>query len=142
MARIQLTDDDRERYARARAAGMARALNPSAVRDARYDPVRDAIELTFRAGGVMVIPRAFVQGLARASPRTCAALALSPAGDALSWRAKDLDVYIPGLVELAFGTQLFASATGRRGGLTRSKAKAEAARANGAKGGRPRKNGA
>jgi hypothetical protein len=39
----------------------------------------------------------------------------------------------------AFGTRLFAAATGRRGGRRKSKAKAVAAKANGAKGGRPRK---
>lgn len=139
MAKIHLTKDDRDRYALARAAGLAQELNPSAVRDARYDSNRDAIELTFRGGGVMLIPRALVRGLERASAKTCAALVLAPGGDAVSWPSKDLDVYVPGLVELAFGTQLFACATGRRGGMSRSDAKAAAARANGAKGGRPRK---
>lgn len=56
----------------------------------------------------------------------------------LAPRALDVDVYVPGLVERAFGTRLFAAATGRRGGRRRSKAKAAAAKANGAKGGRPR----
>jgi hypothetical protein len=51
----------------------------------------------------------------------------------------DVDVYVPGLVERAFGSRLFAAATGRRGGRRKSKAKADAARTNGAKGGRPRK---
>lgn len=31
-------------------------------------------------------------------------------GDALSWPSLDVDVYIPGLVERAFGTRLFAAA--------------------------------
>jgi hypothetical protein len=51
----------------------------------------------------------------------------------------DVDIYVPGLVGVAFGKRLFAAATGRTGGSRTSKAKAAAARANGAKGGRPRK---
>ncbi len=66
-------------------------------------------------------------------------IGVSAAGDALSWPVLDVDVYVPGLVERAFGTRLFARATGQRGGRRQSKAKAAAARANGAKGGRPRK---
>ena len=64
---------------------------------------------------------------------------VSPAGDALSWPSLDVDVYVPGLVDRAFGTRLFAASTGSRGGRRRSKAKAGAAKANGATGGRPRK---
>jgi hypothetical protein len=87
----------------------------------------------------MLSPRGLVPGLERATAADIAGIALSPAGDALSWPALDLDIYLPGLVERAFGTRLFAAATGRQGGAKRSKAKAAAAKRNGAKGGRPRK---
>jgi hypothetical protein len=86
----------------------------------------------------MAIPRRIIPGLERASRSNLEAILVSPAGDALSWPSLDMDVYVPGLVELAFGSRLFAAATGRRGGRRRSKAKA-AAKANGAKGGCPRK---
>ena len=135
----EVTSADRERYARARARGKARAQDDSALVDARYDADRDRFELTFRGGGAMAIPRRMIPGLERRPAATLAAVRVSPAGDALRWRSLDVDVYLPGLVERAFGTRLFAAATGRRGGRRRSKAKAEAARANGAKGGRPRK---
>jgi hypothetical protein len=82
----------------------------------------------------MAIPRAMIPGLESASQSNLEAVEVSPAGDALSWPS-----YVPGLVERAFGTRLFAAATGRRGGRRKSKAKAVAAKANGAKGGRPRK---
>mgnify|MGYP001210704519 CR=1 FL=1 len=64
---------DRERFARARARGDARAEDPSAIVDARYDAARDAIELKFRSGGVITIPRQVVPSLAvgpRSVPRT------------------------------------------------------------------------
>lgn len=139
MAEPEVTSKERERYARARAQGEARRHDASAVVEAHYDPVGDLIDLKFGGGGSMAIPRTAVPGLQRASASKLASVVVSPAGDALSWPSLDVDVYVPGLVERAFGSRLFAAATGRRGGRTRSKAKAAAAKANGAKGGRPRK---
>lgn len=139
MPAANLTSKDRERFARARARGQTRAKDPSAVVEAQYDPTRDAIGLRFRSGGSMTIPRKIIPGLEDVSSSALGEISVSPAGDALSWRSLDIDVYVPGLVERAFGTRLFARATGQRGGQRRSKAKAAAARANGAKGGRPRK---
>jgi hypothetical protein len=139
MARTEISAKDRDRFARARARGQARVEDPAAVIDARYDSDADAIELAFKGGGSMSIPRTMVPGLARASASNLDGVRLSPAGDALFWPSLDVDVYVPGLVERAFGTRLFAASTGRRGGRRRSKAKTAAAKANGAKGGRPRK---
>ena len=139
MAETDVSSKDRERYARARARGEARAQHPSAVVAARYEPDRDLIDLTFAGGGSMAIPRKAVPGLERATPATIESVVVSPAGDALSWPALDVDIYVPGLVERVFGTRLFAAATGRRGGRRRSKAKAAASKTNGAKRGRPRK---
>ena len=134
-----VTMEDRERFARARARGDARTQDPSAVVAARYDSVRDTIDLQFRNGCSMSIPRRAVPDLETVPAGTLGVIEVSPAGDALSWRAHDVDIYVPGLVERAFGTRLFARASGQRGGQRRSKAKTAAARANGAKGGRPRK---
>ena len=139
MARTEISAKDRDRFARARARGQARVEDPSALINARYDSDADAIELAFKGGGSMTIPRTVVPGLERASASKLDAVVVSPAGDSLSWPSLDVDVYVPGLVERAFGTRLFAASTGRRGGRRRSKAKAAAAKANGAKGGRPRK---
>jgi Protein of unknown function (DUF2442) len=135
----EVSSTDRERYARARARGRARAQDGSAVVNVRYDGDRDGFELLFRGGGTMAIPRKMIPGLERRPAAKLAAVRVSPPGDALWWPSLDVDVYVPGLVERAFGSRLFAAATGRRGGRRRSKAKTEAARANGATGGRPRK---
>ena len=139
MVAVNVTARDRERYARARARGQARSQDPSGVVDARYDPERDTVNLTFQSGGSMTIPRRIIPGLDRAPASALGSIDISPAGDALSWRSLDVDVYVPGLVERAFGTRLFAAAAGRRGGRRKSKAKTAAAKLNGAKGGRPRK---
>jgi hypothetical protein len=139
MANTELTAKERERFERARARGIQRARDGSALVGARYNPRRDTLELMFRGGGAMVIPRTLVPGLSRVTAADVGPPVVSPAGDALAWPPLDLDVYVPGLVARAFGTQLFAAAAGRQGGRRRTKAKTLAAKLNGAKGGRPRK---
>ena len=133
------TAADRDRFQAARARGEARVQDASALVDAHYDRNSDAVCLLFRGGGSMTIPRHAIPGLERQPASVLETISVSPAGDALLWPAIDADVYVPGLVERAFGNRLFAAAAGRRGGQQRTKAKRAAARRNGAKGGRPRK---
>src|SRR5947207_15624250 len=99
MATTRVTPNDRDRYAEARARGKSRAEHPSAVIEARYDAEADVIALNFGGGGSMAIPRKAVPGLERATSETVQSMVLSPAGDALSWPALDVDVYVPDLVE-------------------------------------------
>jgi hypothetical protein len=139
MATKDLTARDRERFKAARALGQKRVEDASGVTDASYDRASDVVRLVFRGGGSMTIPRRLIPGLEGQSASALESVSVTPAGDALLWPSIDADVYIPGLVERAFGQRLFASASGRRGGRRRSKAKAAAARLNGAKGGRPKK---
>jgi hypothetical protein len=139
MAGAKVSADDRHRFARARDLGQREANDPSAVTGVSYNRRRDTVELRFAGGGMMAIPRELIPGTERASPDDLVGVSVARAGDAVSWRSLDVDVYIPGLVERAFGQRLFAAAAGRKGGLRTSSAKAAAARANGAKGGRPPK---
>ena len=139
MAANRITAEDRERFARAREAGQRASHDPSAVTGARYVPRRDAIELMFAGGGTMMIPRQLIPELEGVSSAILASVTLSPAGDALAWRTVDIDLYVPGLVERAFGSRILAASSGRRGGQRTSKAKLAASRANGKKGGRPPK---
>lgn len=46
-----------------------------------------------------------------------------PGGRRPSWPSLDVDVYVPGLLERAFGTRLFGRATGQRGGRRRRRPK-------------------
>jgi hypothetical protein len=61
------------------------------------------------------------------------------AGEAIRWDELDVDISFEGCLERAFGRQLFARAAGRIAGSARTRKKSAAARANGAKVGRPRK---
>ena len=140
MAVVDLNLTDRERYARARTRGLARSRDASAILDAHYDAGRDAIDLKFRGGGSMMIPRQIIPGLKQTSSSNLnAPIRISPAGDALSWPSLDLDIYVPGLVERAFGAHLFVAATGRQGGRTKSGAKGIATKVQGVRGKRPAK---
>ena len=139
MAVNRLSVSDRDRFAAARAQGRARRRDPSAIVDAKYVTRLGSIALTFRGGGSMLIPRQLIPELSRASLSHLRTVSVSPAGDALSWSALDVDVYVPGLVARAFGTRLFAAAAGGPGGRRRPLPKAVAIEADGAKRGRPRK---
>ena len=98
MAKSDVTTKDRERFERARARGALRARDGSAVVSARYNARGDTLDLRFRGGGSMVIPRTLVPGLGRLAAADLDAPVVSPAGDALCWPNLDLDVYVPGLV--------------------------------------------
>ena len=82
MAKIEIATTNRDRYARARVRGKARVEDSSAVVDARYDAGADSVELRFRGGGSMSIPRAIVPGLERASASKLEPVVLSPTGGA------------------------------------------------------------
>jgi hypothetical protein len=133
----KFTAEENERYRRAREAALAEERDPSYVIRLRYDKQRDMIDLYFRCGGMISVPRRKVRGLEKG--RVPGPITLSEGHDAVSCRAADVDHYIPGLIERVFGPRLFAAAIGARGGRQRSRAKTVAVRLNGRKGGRPRK---
>jgi hypothetical protein len=63
---------------------------------------------------------------------------ISPNGLGLHWPQLDADLYVPALIEGAFGSSM--DATYRElGGSARSAAKAKASRENGTRGGRPQR---
>lgn len=111
---------------------------PEAVA-ASYDPAGDAIVIRFADGVELRLPRRLVQGLQRATPEQLGRIVVEGPGTGLVWPALGVAHYVPGLVTGVFGTRQWMVEIGRRGGARRTKAKALAARANGAKGGRPRR---
>ena len=104
---------------------------------ARYHRGADHIIIGLRGGAVVAIPRAAIKELNKAAAADIEAVEL--VGDGLHWEELDVDVSISGLIARVLGPGFVAREAGRLGGTARSEAKAAAARANGLKGGRPRK---
>lgn len=64
---------------------------------------------------------------------------ITQAGDAIHWDNLDAHYTIAGLAASIFGTREWMKELARKGGQAKSDAKAKASRANGLKGGRPRR---
>jgi len=104
----------------------------------RYDAKGDAISLVFADGVRLSIPRKQLQGLENGSRSQLSKIEITGNGTGLYWPLLDVDHYVLGLLEHKFGTKRWMEQMGRRGGLVRSKAKSEAAKRNGIRGGRPK----
>jgi hypothetical protein len=111
-------------------------VNPAV--GAMYVVADDAIAIDFADGVQLRIPRRLVQGLQHATPDQLGRIQIEGPGTGLLWPVLGVAHYIPGFVAGIFGTPQWMAEIGRRGGASRTTAKAAAARANGAKGGRPR----
>lgn len=122
----------RARAARERAAGR-RAVS------AAYDAHTGRVMVELTSGYVFGFPAAAVPALARAAPDELAAVEVSPGGGGLHWEALDVDLSVPGLLLSAVGRAEKLRELARLAGRVTSEPKTAAARANGAKGGRPRK---
>jgi hypothetical protein len=102
-----------------------------------YDAINDLVMIETTRGFRWGIPRHRIAPLAEASPAELVQLTISPSGDGLHWDALDVQLSVPGLLVDALGAGTLAKELARRGGQSTSDAKADAARRNGAKGGRP-----
>jgi len=112
---------------------------PRAVK-AQYDADAGRIVVDLANGCAYAFPTERVQELIGASGDDLADVEVDGAGFNLHWPKLDVDLYVPALVSGIFGTRAWmAGELARIAGKTKSPTKAAAARANGAKGGRPRK---
>lgn len=103
---------------------------------ARYDAASGRVIVELTNGCVFAFPPRLAEGLQDATDQQLAAVDILGRGYGLHWEDLDVDLSLPGLMAGLFGTRAFMA---RHAGRATSPAKAEAARVNGAKGGRPRK---
>jgi len=113
---------------------------PRAV-SARYDAARGRVELELKDGCLFAFPADMAEGLRGASPAALAKLELVGDGYALHWEDLDVHFTVPGLLAGRLGSRVWMREHARRAGSTTSEAKAEAARRNGMRGGRPPRSG-
>ena len=114
-----------------------RQLEPRAAA-ARYDRQLGRVVVELNNGCTFAFPPRLAQGLETATEEQLAQIELLGAGSGLHWEALDADLSIAGLLAGLFGTRAYMA---QHAGHATSSAKAAAARANGTKGGRPRKAG-
>lgn len=87
----------------------------------------------------LVLPVEELQGLERATHEQLTKCELVGRGTGISFPALDADFYVPALMEGVYGTRRWMAELGKKGGGSKTDAKRQAARENGAKGGRPKK---
>ncbi|HEV2562270.1 MAG TPA: DUF2442 domain-containing protein [Rhizomicrobium sp.] len=118
------------------ARGKAKNETEPRAQSVRFDRDVRKIVVTFTNGSEFSFPPELAQGLSGATDEQLGAIRILGKGHGLHWEALDTDLTVPGLVDQVFGTRKFMA---QQAGKAKSAAKAAAARENGAKGGRPRK---
>jgi hypothetical protein len=138
MARGQLTEKEilaQIPRAKLRARG-AQAKGLRAV-SAKYDAHSRRVVMETSTGHLFGFPVTAIPALRKASPEDLRQVELSPSGSGLHWECLDVDLDVPALIIGVVGRQEGIRQLARAAGSVTSKKKAAAARANGAKGGRP-----
>jgi hypothetical protein len=128
----------KDQFKAANARGAAAVARGPIARAARYDSRRGLIVITLDGGCEFAFPVAVTEGLADASRSKLTKIKISPNGLGLHWPLLDVDLYVPGLIEGAFGSQRWMQQIGKLGGSSRSSIKAKSSRENGKRGGRPK----
>ena len=139
--RVATTDPQIDRAIQA-AKDFAASPADRRASKAVYEPSGDRVALFLSDGVIVSIPRMYLQGLQHGTRTQLSNIQVLGGGTGLHWPELQADHYVPELLNQVFGTKRWMSELGRVGGASRSKAKVQAARANGLKGGRPRKSAA
>ena len=116
--------------------GRIAVANEPRARVAYYDTDSQLIVVELINGASFSFPAALVKELTDATATQLAEVSILGVGFGLHWESLDLDLTVSGLLADLFATQ---SHLARKAGQATSPAKAAAARANGARGGRPRR---
>lgn len=125
---------------RAKAQGRIRTTGGLHATTLAYLPDQQLLLIGFADRCAIALPTRNYPELALLSSDELDCLELGFAGSALCLHARDLHISIAGLVSASAPLmEMAASVIAARNGSRSTSAKAQAARANGAKGGRPRK---
>jgi hypothetical protein len=85
----------------------------------------------------LALPVEDVQGLGQATHEQLRNYKLIGRGTGICFPELDVDLYVPALIEGVYGNRRWMAQLGKKGGSAKTEVKQVAARANGAKGGRP-----
>jgi hypothetical protein len=130
-------------YAAALAAGRIEAETEIRAQAVRYVPERDAIEIVTSRNAGFLIPRQWIGALQDVPTGELVKLEVWPDGSAIELEDRDIQISVHGLLTAILPAMLpsqsVAAVFASRGGQATSRAKRKSSRANGRKGGRPRK---
>jgi len=132
-----LDDALRAQFAAAREADALADLTEPRAREVFYDERTGRIVVELKLGGAFAFPPDMYPELAARTPQELARVESSPSGEGLCWDEIDVHIETAGVLVDLLGPSMFR-AFASVGGKSRSERKAAAARANGARGGRPR----
>jgi hypothetical protein len=130
-------------YVAALATGRIGAEFEIRAQAVRYVPERDAIEIVTNHNAGFLIPLEWIGALQEVPTEDLARLEVWPDGSAIEIEDRDIHICVHGLLTAILPAMLpsrsVAAIFASRGGHATSRAKRKSSRANGRKGGRPRK---
>ena len=132
-----VSDSDIDALLRASRNGRKRATT---ILAARYDAKSDMLTVKLSTGVALIVPRKKIAGFAKAAPSDLSDLTIDVGAESLWSDTVDDGVLLEQLIEITAGSEDLAAFSGRVLGRRKTPARAAASRANGKKGGRPRKN--
>ncbi|PTM88373.1 DUF2442 domain-containing protein [Mycoplana dimorpha] len=134
------TEISEAEFEAATAAGEKTLEGPIAA-GARYDAGRKSLIVDMPDGTFIGLPVRKLEGLQGATDEQLENVVIEARGLGLHWPELDADLYVPALIEGVFGSRRWMAAQmGAAGGKAKSISKIAAARLNGRRGGRPKKN--
>ena len=133
------TRSDAQILAQLPAARRRARATKAVVQTARYQRGHRRLEVVLSSGATLLVPVDLIASLRHATDAELADVRVGPGGLGLRWERFDEDLSIAGLARVALGRDVLMRASGAAGGAARTDAKSRASRANGRKGGRPRK---
>lgn len=130
-------------YAAALVTGRAESETEIRAQAVRYVPERDAIEIVTNRNAGFLIPRQWIGALQDVPIEELCNLEVWPDGSAIEFEDRDIHISVHGLLTAILPAMLpsrtVAAIFASRGGQATSRAKRLSSKANGRKGGRPRK---
>jgi hypothetical protein len=109
------------------------------AKTATYWPSLKLLLVDLTNGRRLALPIEDLQGLENATKKQLGNIQILGQGTGVSFPDIDVGFYVPSLIEGVYGNRRWMSELGKRGGSAKTEAKQIASRANGAKGGRPKK---
>lgn len=136
---LPLSEAEFERqFATAAQRGAARRRDQPLATSVRYD-AEWGVRIELNNGCLVCVPLRLLPELEGAAPKDLRRVEILGVGQAIAWPTLDQQFDVLQLLADSVGAAALMAKLGQRGGRVKSTAKAAAARANGTKGGRPRK---